>query len=133
MPIANYFYLDYLLGSLNVLTPDEESRVGHVDPNDEIGVRSVIVEFIRPEFERLSDDSKTRIKTSLQYFLTTQKAPFLDIIRSQQDSPLDRPDQPILFFKWIWAELFPGESYLVGDLNGWTIDNRPETLQLAFR
>ncbi len=130
MCVANYFYLDTILAPLNVLSPDEEMRVNLVDPDDERAVRSVINEILLPEFEKLTDDSKQRIKDALRFFLTTQEAPFRAIIRSQQESPLGCPKDPISLFNWIWKEFFPNESFVLTRTDKWTVDNKASAVRL---
>ena len=112
MKKANYFYLHQLLAPLNTLSREEERIVQAVDPNSESDVRAIIKRFIKPFLEALTTTSQEQIKDSFSYFLTTEDAPFLRILKSQQESPLELPDEAMLFFVWVWKELFPNENHM---------------------
>jgi hypothetical protein len=133
MKITNYYYLDQLLAPLNTCSREEESKINHIDPNDEQAVRAIIKLIIQPDYEQFSDDSKERIRDALQYFLTTRSAPFAAIISAQQESPLRRPDEPINLFIWIWKELFPNKSFELQSTEGWSVENDIEKICLTIK
>jgi hypothetical protein len=119
MPVANSYYLDYLVGPLNVVSDEEVSDVKSGD--DAESISEIIRCFVRPEFELLTAQSQEDCKNSLRYFLSTKNAPFRKILSDQQESPIGLPTDPSQFFIWIWDVLFPGEDYQIENPEQWDV------------
>ena len=126
--------------------------MARIDPEDEIAIREVIRAYIVPDFHKLTEDSQQRCKQSLSYFLTTGDTPFarsfadlalagslvtntdwrsVNPFAEYPEFPL-AVDDPFVFFKWLWDELFPGEDYHV-QTDGWIVENRRETAVLRWK
>ncbi len=95
---------------------DEEiEKYGDIDNNNEIEVKEIIAEKIKPNFENWSLNKQERARLALSYYLTTNKLDF----RRKFDSYIpafELPDNPHDFFKWIWEVIFPGENY---EMSNW--------------
>lgn len=116
---ANYHYLSYVLWPLNALDREAEAAVGMIDPNNHEEVTEVFRTHLLPVYEALLPDKQTGIRDALQYYLSTGRAPFAELFREQQESPLSEPDDPKLAFVWLWEVLFPGESYALASCDDW--------------
>lgn len=111
---VNRYVLDRLVGPLNCVTDEEASVI--TSPDDEMNTRDIIKLVVKPYFDSLPKRSQFLCKHSLQYFLTSNRAPFFEILSNQQEWQVGAPSDPKAFFVWIWRELFPSEDYHLSDL-----------------
>jgi len=125
MNIANYYHLSRIIGPLNTVTDKE---VSHIKSNDDaVGIRQIIRQLVRPEFQSLTLESQLACKNSMRYFLSKGNAPFYDIIDEQLEWPIEPPTDPKQFFHWVWEELFPDEDFEIVDEEIWEVRNEPAT------
>jgi hypothetical protein len=129
MPVANSYFLSYLVGPLNTVSDDEANTVQSGD--DAVSIRKLISQYVCPGFDLLADQSQEDCKNALRYFLTTKTAPFESILDDQQEWPIESPSEPSLFFIWIWDELFPGQDYRLENLEQWEVCK--DHMRLKFR
>lgn len=126
MPVANFHYLSELLGPLNVIPDAQQAAiVTKLDPDDPETVKAMIREHLLPAYRELTEETVTRYKNNLRYYLSTNSAPFDRLISEQQDSPLRPPQEPRLLFLWIWESMFPEEDYLLTEVTEWQEQNDP--------
>lgn len=131
MPTANIYHLERIVGPLNTVTDEEAASIR--SHNDETGLRKLIRQLIVPEFGRLTEESAQACKDSLRYFLSVGSERFYEILSEQQEFPIPPPDDPQVFFQWIWGELFHDESLDVADPSEWTVENDPSSAAMRYR
>jgi hypothetical protein len=119
---VNPYLLHTLLEPITGLADDDDAviRYSGIDPNDELEVKRVIRDLIVPHSQSLSEAASERIKLSYQYYLSQPESDFGRVYDSNL-CPFDAPDDPRLFFVWIWEECFPGEAYSLENLNEFTV------------
>lgn len=81
-----------------------------INSNDQVAVKKVILEEIEPYYDLASDVYKNSLKSSLSYFLTTNRIDFGRLYDSCLIA-FEHPTDAKLFFIWIWEVLFPSEDY----------------------
>jgi hypothetical protein len=108
--------LNLFLEPLTGLADDDAAVEAYrsLDPNDPAQVRQVIRRELVPHFAELADKGKERARLALSYYLSLPGINFEDVFEAGLP-PFDPPDDPRLFFLWLWEEIFPGESYEFGD------------------
>lgn len=119
---VNPSFVDSLLDPLIGLADDDDAVEYYWDlnPNDETAVRSIIRETLRPEFERWDDKSRAKAKLALQYMLSFRRE-WCESIWNNGLIPFDAPDNPCLFFEWLWRELFGDEPYELNDKKAFNV------------
>ena len=108
---VNLVFLSYLMGPLTGGADDDKMvfKYMHVDPNDEASIKQIIGSEMLPTFNGRSEIFKNKIKLALSYVLSTDKN-----MGGEFDSnlmPFDHPDNPNLFYKWIWEIFFQNEKF----------------------
>ena len=118
MKTVNPYFLHRLLDPLSGLADDDESveKYATLDPNDEESVRQVIRHLLVPHFRSLSADCVVRIRLAYQYYLTKESSNFERVYESILP-PFDPPNDPRMFFVWVWEECFPGEAFELEDVS----------------
>lgn len=112
MQTVNWHMLNDLMNPLGG-TGDIDEKIyqyRNFDNNNEIGVKKIIMQEIKPYYEKAPDAYKTSLKRSLSYFLTTDRIDFGRLYDSCLIA-FNHPTNPKDFFVWIWQELFIGEDY----------------------
>ncbi|RTL57593.1 MAG: hypothetical protein EKK37_16300 [Sphingobacteriales bacterium] len=107
---VNSIYIDYLFGTF-IGGGDSEEDVDNYslyNPNNESDVKKLAKEVLLPEFQSQNINLITEVKNSLAYYLTYDKIDFKDKLNSLL-LPIKTPDNPKLFFKWIWEIFFKDE------------------------
>ncbi len=112
MKTVNPYFLHELLAPLTGLADDDSAVEAYreVDPNDSRKVREIVRRVLLPHYVDLTSEAKERAKLALSYYLSKPLADFARVFDSCL-LPFAPPDDPRLFFVWLWAELFPSESY----------------------
>lgn len=121
MKTVNPWFLHRLLEPITGLADvdDAVALYSSLDPNDERGVREVIRQLIVPHAKSLSERERERVKLAYRYYLSKEGANFGRVFESNLP-PFDPPDDPRMFFVWIWEECFPGETWQLPDLENYT-------------
>lgn len=121
MKIANYAILEQFATPLVTMVPEEEFPFDpEYDENDPVLYKEVFSRYLKPYFDNyLKEESRRIIKDNLQYFLTTQRAPFNEILSSWPDSTLPIPDDGLSYFIWIWESLYPAEDFHLDSTQEW--------------
>ncbi|MEJ8819925.1 hypothetical protein [Lacibacter sp. H407] len=114
MKHVNKYMLSNLLAPLGGTADiDEEiNNYTNFENNNEILVKHVIANEIKPYYYIQSDLYKESVKRSLAYFLTTDKINYGDLYDNCLIA-FDHPKDPRSFFLWIWEVLFPFENYYI--------------------
>lgn len=115
MKTVNPSLVSATLAGLTGLADDDE--VGEmlfttVDPNDQTQVKQVIRKYLKPDFVKGGHAYQQGIKTSLAYYLTTDRIDFERVYDSCL-LPFNPPTPARLFFEWVWQEFFPKDHYLL--------------------
>ncbi len=115
MQTVNWYMLNDILNPLGGSADIDEMVYIYqdVDSNNEVEIKQIIFEKIKPYFEKKTEAYKISIKRSLSFFLTTNKINFGKIYDSCLIA-FDHPDEARNFFLWIWEILFPNEDYHIG-------------------
>lgn len=123
MKKVNPFFLHTLLEPITGLADDDDavSLYSQLDPNDVDAMRKIIRNLIVPHCQELSKTVFERVKLAFQYYLSKPNSNFGRVFSSNLP-PFYAPDDPRLFFIWIWEECFPGESYRIEDLDMYVED-----------
>ncbi len=79
------------------------------DPNDEAEMRALIGRDLVPAFRRWDADSQEEAKLALRFLLSFRRERLGDIFYGVLP-PLPPPDDPAVFFEWLWQELFGDED-----------------------
>lgn len=105
-----------LLGPLVGLADDDEAfaHYRYLDPNDEAQVREVIRRELVPYYRRWDPSSKQTAKVALSWALSLRRD-WLERAYYSALPPFDAPDEPALFFEWLWSELFGDEDFRLAD------------------
>lgn len=114
MKQVNKYMLSNLLAPLGG-TADIDEEINNYrdfDNNNEILVKQVIVNEIKPYYNMQSDLYKESAKRSLAYFLTTNKISYGDLYDNCLIA-FDHPKVPRDFFLWMWEVLFPFEEFYI--------------------
>lgn len=130
----NPYFLHMLLDPLTGLADDDESIgcYADLDSNNEACVRDIIRRTIVPYVEGVSLQCLQGIQLALRLCLTSNIVDFRRVFESTLP-PFDPPDDPRLFFLWIWMECFPNESYNISDPENYSVNadpNEPIRLQM---
>lgn len=91
-----------------------------LDINNENEVRGFIRDNLFQSFEKSSSLYKQGLKLALSYCLTTDKGN----VESLYDSilpPINLPDDPKLFFIWLWKELFGDSEWQMENTSEYTL------------
>jgi hypothetical protein len=105
--------LSPLIGSGDI--DEEMDSYKNINPNSETEVKNIISNTIKPEFEKNSTDFKKIARETLAFYLTTEKIDFGRLYNSLLIA-FDHPDNPKVFFIWVWQILFNNEQY---QLDNW--------------
>ena len=92
----------------------------YLNPNSEKEIKEIIRILLKPDFDKMPEPYKAAAKTSLAYYLTTNKIDF----GLQFDGclmPFRHPDDPRKFFEWLWEVYFPDEDYFMADAGEYKI------------
>ena len=128
---ADAYWLDVPLSTLGGDCDDMSRQYGHIEGNDEVAVRDAIRAVAIPYVRRFDADSLKKTKNAYRFFLSNREDTIWDAVYSSMYMPFDPPTPSRLFFVWLWEEMFPGESWKVDDLSGWTTKSEPRNLRLA--
>ncbi|GAB2700586.1 hypothetical protein GCM10027037_26790 [Mucilaginibacter koreensis] len=115
----NSAYIGYFTGLLTGGADDDDMvlKYWNIDCNDESTIKAIISEMIKPYYEgNYSAVFKFKAKTSLSYYLTTNRIDFSEEFNSKL-IPFDHPDDAKLFYIWIWEVLFENEDYIIEDVS----------------
>jgi hypothetical protein len=125
MRTVNPYFLHTLLEPITGLADDDDAVANYssLNPNDEHSVREIIRELIVPHAKTLSEPVRERVKLAYRYYLSKQDSQFGRVFDSNLP-PFDSPDDPRMFFIWMWEECFPGEAYELPQLDTYT--ERPD-------
>jgi hypothetical protein len=118
MKITNRFLIGYILGPIGGTADYDQGweKYKNVNGNDEETIKKILQQEILPYYESRSNKFKEQFKWTLSFYLTTGTIDFED----EFDACLiafDPPDDPKLFFIWLWELLFPDEGYMVENLD----------------
>lgn len=121
MKSVNPYFLHTLLEPITGLADDDDAvtQYAGIDPNDPQSVRSVIRDLIVPHAHSLSERCRHKVKLAYRYYLTKPDSHFGRVYNSNLP-PFSAPDDPRLFFLWVWDECFPGESYQLSDFESYS-------------
>jgi hypothetical protein len=124
MKTVNPQFIADLLGPLGGGADDDEETEKYlpVDPNDEAAMRAIIREELVPEYPRLRPEFQRQAKLALAWALSFNR-PRLRRSFNSMLLPFDHPDDPALFFEWLWDELFPGEDYHLSNPDEYLLDD----------
>jgi hypothetical protein len=113
MELINQYLIVYMIGPLvGGADVDELSKKYYsIDGNNEKEVKDIIRKEILPEFISNTKNMQLKCKQALSYYLTTDKADFERIFNGNL-LPFDCPNDPKLFFIWLWEALFAGDNFL---------------------
>jgi len=110
--IVNRWFLGYLFGHLGGGADDVDkvAKYANLNVNDKDSVSIVIKESCVPlVLETQSDLVRERLKTALQYYLTTNEIDFSSVFDAYL-LPFRCPSNAKNFFLWIWDALYPDEN-----------------------
>lgn len=112
METVNWYMLNDILNPIGGTADIDEDifRYRNVNGNVEDVVKGIITKEIKPYYGDAPNSYKESLKRSLAYFLTTERIDFGRLYDSCLIA-FDHPENPKLFFRWIWDVLFPGENY----------------------
>lgn len=132
---VNEIFIDYIMGPLAGSAQNEEQcrQYGDIDVNDEAAVKAAIHDAIKAKFDLQPVEFKILAKTSLAYYLTTDKVSFEKIFDSLSMA-FQRPKNAKSFFIWVWEVLFGSERY---ELKNWkyyeVVDDMEEPLKILLK
>ena len=104
---------------------EEQVQFAHLDPNNEIEMRTVIIRHIVPYVRRIDVESVSKMKRAYMYYLSSEYFPW----GGEFDScllPFDHPDNARSFFLWIWEECFPGVEWRIDELHQFSVNSNIE-------
>lgn len=87
-----------------------------IDKNNKNEITTILNDVVKPVFDLRSGGYKQLAETTLSYYLTNDKldfGPFYDSLLFA----VDHPENPKLFFEWLWEVLFGVKSFLLPDCN----------------
>jgi hypothetical protein len=117
MIVNPHYIVAYLNGLVGMADDDAcDERFRHFDSSNMESMKAVIRSELRPSFESLPEASQRRAKLSLQYYLTTDLAPWEGLANAYL-LPFDLPKPPRLFFLWIWEVFYDGEPYKLDNIS----------------
>ena len=122
--IMNMGFIGALLSPLGMLYDNEIASLMKTDPNNEKQVKRVIDVLVLPRFERFSPESRTVVKNSLRFLLndnSPETKALIEDIFYDFSPPFRLPDDPKLFYQWLWNELFPKDDTSVEDLSQYIV------------
>jgi len=110
---VNTAFLNYLTGPMNGGADDDDMVKEYIDldANNELLVKEIIKSRLLPNYLSRSPIFKKKLKIALSYSLSSTTH-----WGSQYDSvllPFDHPDDPRLFYLWIWEVFFPKERFMI--------------------
>jgi len=119
--------IDALLSPLCGLADDDDSIIQYdaLDINSESDVKQVLMNVLLPHYQQMELEKQTASKCALAYALLSPQFPF----RRTFDScliPFDHPEDPKLFFIWLWDVLFSPDRPALDSNETYVIDDRPE-------
>ncbi len=126
---VNPWYASALLDPVTGLADDDEAmeHYRYLDPNDEAQVREVIRRELVPYYRRWDPASQQMGKLALSWALAFRRD-WLGRVYEDSLPAFDSPDEPALFFEWLWAELFGDEDFRLGDPGDYLVrDDRTAT------
>lgn len=117
---VNPFFLHTLLEPLTGLADDDDAvlRYRSLDPNSEEQVRAVIRACIVPHAKSLPSNATEKVRLAYRYYLSKNDSKFDRVFYSNL-LPFDAPDDPRLFFNWVWDECFPNEEYRINEIENY--------------
>jgi len=102
-----------------------------LNPNNESAVKSIVRSRLLPEYNNRSLLFRDKIKMALSYALSSGKN-----LGGEFDSnllPFDHPDDPNLFYKWIWEVFFPDENFELSNIDDFEeVEDLNEPLSIAY-
>jgi len=76
------------------------------DPNDESSAKRLFARYIIPRVSKWSNERKLQLKQSLAYYLNDTKA-LSDVLEFDLDNERPDPNDPRIYFRWMFETLFP--------------------------
>lgn len=134
MRTVNGYFVERLLGPFTMMTDAERVENSSVEPGDEREVRGVIRSLLKPYFLRFDSRSQEIVKDSLRYLLATDYEHFEDLFEMSMPPFDPPPEQPRLFFVWLWEELFGPEGYELEEGEEYVVNHEihaPNRIRLA--
>jgi hypothetical protein len=121
MKSVNPYFLHTLLEPITGLADDDGAvaRYASLDPNDERSVRKVIRELILPHANSLKEAVRKEVRLAYRFYLSKPEANWGRVFDSNLP-PFNAPNDPRLFFIWVWEECFLGESYDLADWDSYS-------------
>jgi len=112
MTAVNSAFLNYLTSPLNGGADDDEmvKKYWDIDSNDPITMKNIIKMVLKPVFDMHTQMFRQKAKESLGFYLATGKIDFEKVYNAPL-LPIDTPNDPKLFYTWIWEIFFENEDY----------------------
>ena len=106
MKPANYFHIAELFNLLERVELIDRIPFEDYDPDNESDARRIAQEFIRPSLIQANQSKQEELRWALEYYTTTDSAPFQLFRDRCQDLSLPDSDDWRRFFRWIGESLY---------------------------
>jgi hypothetical protein len=132
MKAVNYYFIGLLLAPL-LFNPDDDKFLESFDfpdANDELQVKKVFSEQVKPSLLKFNKGTQAHIKNTLRYYLssiphekTKERPYFFGKLFGSTSPAFTIPNDPRLFFVWLWEVLYDDESYHIDDYSDYVENN----------
>lgn len=115
MPRINPYYLFDAMApwaGLADASDEELRRYAEVDPNDEVKIKTLILDEIKPYLDTMNSAGRQAIRDTYRYYLTYDGVNF-ERMWDAHLPPFDAPKNAKNLFRWVWEVCFGPEEFHV--------------------
>ena len=106
MKTVNYYIIGEIFGLLERIEVSDNIDFADFGPDDPTDANAIVERFVRPALEDTSDLKREKIRWTLEYYSSTDSAPFQLLKDRCQELTLADSDDWKLFFLKVGKDLF---------------------------